>query len=64
MQELGSLTTSNIQTWLDSRIQLLHSLAQQIAQEGVENLQATLRACRDLESQVNRLKHLVGTFRI
>ena len=28
MQELGSLTTSNIQTWLESRIQLLQSLAQ------------------------------------
>jgi len=34
MQELGSLTTSNIQTWLESRIQLLQSLAQQIAVDG------------------------------
>jgi methyl-accepting chemotaxis protein len=34
-------------------------------QEGVENLQATLRACNDLEeSQVNRRQHLVGSFRI
>nr|WP_166358201.1 methyl-accepting chemotaxis protein [Pseudomonas akapageensis] len=33
-------------------------------QEGVENLQATLRACNDLENQVNRLQHLVGSFRI
>jgi methyl-accepting chemotaxis protein len=33
-------------------------------QEGVENLQSTLRACNDLESQVTRLKHLVGSFRI
>ncbi|PWB32093.1 chemotaxis protein [Pseudomonas sp. SDI] len=33
-------------------------------QEGLENLQATLRACNDLESQVERLKHLVGSFRI
>ncbi|MDD0977234.1 methyl-accepting chemotaxis protein [Pseudomonas sp. TNT2022 ID681] len=33
-------------------------------QEGVENLQATLRACHDLENQVTRLKHLVGSFRI
>jgi methyl-accepting chemotaxis protein len=32
--------------------------------EGVENLQSTLRACNDLESQVTRLKHLVGSFRI
>lgn len=34
MQELGSLTTSNIQTWLESRIQLLQSLAQQVAIDG------------------------------
>ncbi|PVZ10290.1 methyl-accepting chemotaxis sensory transducer with Cache sensor [Pseudomonas sp. URIL14HWK12:I9] len=33
-------------------------------QEGVENLQTTLRACGDLEQQVNRLKQLVGSFRI
>ena len=33
-------------------------------QEGVENLQATLRACADLEQQAARLKQLVGSFRI
>ncbi|WP_285420800.1 methyl-accepting chemotaxis protein [Pseudomonas sp. efr-133-TYG-5] len=33
-------------------------------QEGVENLQATLRACADLEQQASRLKQLVGSFRI
>ncbi|TDV62612.1 methyl-accepting chemotaxis sensory transducer with Cache sensor [Pseudomonas sp. LP_7_YM] len=33
-------------------------------QEGVENLQATLRACTDLEQQSSRLKQLVGSFRI
>ena len=33
-------------------------------QEGVENLQATLRACNDLENQASRLKQLVGSFRI
>ena len=33
-------------------------------QEGVENLQATLRACGDLEQQAARLQHLVGSFRI
>jgi len=32
--------------------------------EGVENLQATLRACADLEQQVARLKQLVDSFRI
>ncbi|VVO84110.1 Methyl-accepting chemotaxis protein McpG [Pseudomonas fluorescens] len=33
-------------------------------QEGVENLQSTLRACADLEQQAGRLKQLVGSFRI
>ena len=33
-------------------------------QEGVENLQSTLRACTDLEQQAGRLKQLVGSFRI
>jgi methyl-accepting chemotaxis protein len=33
-------------------------------QEGVENLQSTLRACKDLEQQALRLKELVGSFRI
>ncbi|TRX76752.1 methyl-accepting chemotaxis protein [Pseudomonas mangiferae] len=33
-------------------------------QEGVENLQATLRACADLERQAARLTVLVGSFRI
>ncbi len=33
-------------------------------QEGVENLQATLRACGDLETQATRLKQLVDSFRI
>jgi methyl-accepting chemotaxis protein len=33
-------------------------------QEGMENLQSTLRACKDLEQQATRLKELVGSFRI
>ncbi len=33
-------------------------------QEGVENLQSTLRACTDLQQQAARLKQLVGSFRI
>ncbi|WP_421682010.1 methyl-accepting chemotaxis protein [Stutzerimonas urumqiensis] len=33
-------------------------------QQGVENLQATLRACDDLEEQALRLKGLVDSFRI
>jgi len=33
-------------------------------QEGMENLQSTLRACSDLELQAARLKQLVSSFRI
>ncbi len=33
-------------------------------QEGVENLQATLRACGELEAQAGRLRHLVDSFKI
>ncbi|WP_372865929.1 methyl-accepting chemotaxis protein [Pseudomonas sp.] len=33
-------------------------------QDGVENLQSTLRACGDLEQQASRLKLLVDSFRI
>lgn len=33
-------------------------------QEGIENLQSTLRACTDLEQQAARLKQLVGSFRL
>ncbi|MGN9460748.1 methyl-accepting chemotaxis protein [Pseudomonas syringae] len=33
-------------------------------QQGVENLNATLRACTDLEQQSTRLTQLVGSFRI
>jgi len=33
-------------------------------QEGVENLQATLRACSDLKQQAIRLNQLVGSFKI
>ncbi|WP_372490493.1 methyl-accepting chemotaxis protein [Pseudomonas sp. WHRI 8519] len=33
-------------------------------QEGVENLQSTLRACSELEHQASRLKHLVRSFRV
>src|SRR6195952_638128 len=33
-------------------------------QEGVENLQTTLHACKDLEQQSGRLRQLVGSFRI
>ncbi|MBV6824460.1 methyl-accepting chemotaxis protein [Pseudomonas sp. PD9R] len=46
MQELGSLTTSNIQTWLESRMQLLQSMAQQVTADG--NALASLKRVIDL----------------
>ncbi len=44
LQQLGSLTTQNIQTWLDSRTQLLQSMAQRIANDGkaVPDLQRSI----------------------
>jgi methyl-accepting chemotaxis protein len=36
LQQLGGLTTQNIQTWLDSRSQLLQSMAQRISSDGKE----------------------------
>ncbi|GAB0080133.1 methyl-accepting chemotaxis protein [Pseudomonas syringae pv. tomato] len=36
LQQLGTLTTQNIQTWLESRIQLLQSMSQQVAVDGKE----------------------------
>lgn len=46
MQELGSLTTRNIQTWLESRIQLLQSMAQQVSADG--SAPASLKRIIDL----------------
>jgi methyl-accepting chemotaxis protein len=46
MQELGSLTTSNIQTWLESRMQLLQSMAQQVSADG--NAPVSLKRIIDL----------------
>jgi len=46
MQELGSLTTSNIQTWLESRIQLLQSMSQQVVADG--SAPASLKRIIDL----------------
>ena len=61
MQELGSLTTSNIQTWLESRIQLLQSLSQQIAVDG--NDQASLKRAIDLPAYTSnfQLSYFGGT---
>ncbi|MCP1442145.1 methyl-accepting chemotaxis protein [Pseudomonas sp. GGS8] len=61
MQELGSLTTSNIQTWLESRIQLLQSLSQQIAMDG--SAQANLKRAIDLPAYTGnfQLSYFGGT---
>ncbi|GAB7529542.1 methyl-accepting chemotaxis protein [Pseudomonas sp. 3A(2025)] len=39
LAQMGSLTTQNIQTWLEGRTQLLQSLAQQIAVDGQQPAQ-------------------------
>ncbi|HCJ30024.1 MAG TPA: chemotaxis protein [Pseudomonas sp.] len=78
-QRLGSVTQSigeidamnqSVATATEEQTSVIESLNMDISeintlnQEGVENLQSTLRACGDLEQQAARLKQLVGSFRI
>ena len=57
-------TATEEQTAVVDSINMDISEINMLNQEGVENLQATLRACSDLDQQATRLKHLVGSFRI
>jgi len=57
-------TATEEQTAVVDSINMDISEINMLNQEGVENLQSTLRACADLEQQAGRLKHLVGSFRI
>ncbi|MFK5734235.1 methyl-accepting chemotaxis protein [Pseudomonas urmiensis] len=57
-------TATEEQTAVVESINMDISEINMLNQEGVENLQATLRACSDLEQQAGRLKQLVGSFRI
>ncbi|MFJ1573356.1 MULTISPECIES: methyl-accepting chemotaxis protein [Pseudomonas] len=57
-------TATEEQTAVVDSINMDISEINMLNQEGVENLQATLRACSDLEQQASRLKQLVGSFRI
>ncbi|MFB3802255.1 methyl-accepting chemotaxis protein [Pseudomonas sp. K1(2024)] len=57
-------TATEEQTSVVESINMDISEINMLNQEGVENLQATLRACSDLEQQTVRLKQLVGSFRI
>ena len=78
-ERLGSVTRSigeidamnqSVATATEEQTSVIESLNMDITeintlnQEGVENLQSTLRACGDLEQQAARLKQLVGSFRI
>ncbi|MGH8355672.1 MAG: methyl-accepting chemotaxis protein, partial [Pseudomonas sp.] len=78
-QRLGSVTqrigeidgmNQSVATATEEQTAVIESLNMDITeinilnQDGVENLQATLRACGDLEQQATRLKHLVDSFRI
>jgi len=78
-ERLGSVTRSigeidamnqSVATATEEQTSVIESLNMDITeintlnQQGVENLQSTLRACGDLEQQAARLKQLVGSFRI
>ncbi|WP_312342117.1 methyl-accepting chemotaxis protein [Stutzerimonas nitrititolerans] len=71
-QRIGEIDGMNqsVATATEEQTSVIESLNMDITeintlnQEGVENLQSTLRACNDLEQQAERLKHLVGSFRI
>ena len=71
-QRIGEIDGMNqsVATATEEQTSVIESLNMDIIeintlnQEGVENLQATLRACGDLEQQAVRLKHLVDSFRI
>ncbi len=71
-QRIGEIDGMNqsVATATEEQTSVIESLNMDIVeintlnQEGVENLQATLRACGDLEQQAGRLKQLVESFRI
>ncbi|NQD93632.1 methyl-accepting chemotaxis protein, partial [Pseudomonas sp. CrR25] len=71
-QRIGEIDGMNqsVATATEEQTSVIESLNMDIIeintlnQEGVENLQATLRACGDLEQQASRLKQLVDSFRI
>ncbi|WP_226503631.1 methyl-accepting chemotaxis protein [Pseudomonas sp. MWU16-30317] len=57
-------TATEEQTAVVDAINMDISEINMLNQEGMENLQSTLRACADLEQQATRLKQLVGSFKI
>jgi methyl-accepting chemotaxis protein len=78
-ERLGSVTlrigeidgmNQSVATATEEQTSVIESLNMDITeintlnQDGVVNLQATLRACDDLEQQASRLKLLVDSFRI
>nr|MBF0684133.1 methyl-accepting chemotaxis protein [Pseudomonas sp.] len=71
-QRIGEIDGMNqsVATATEEQTSVIESLNMDITeintlnQVGVENLQSTLRACSDLEQQAERLKQLVGGFRI
>jgi methyl-accepting chemotaxis protein len=71
-QSIGEIDAMNqsVATATEEQTSVIESLNMDITeintlnQQGVENLQSTLRACGDLDQQAARLKQLVGSFRI
>ena len=71
-QRIGEIDGMNqsVATATEQQTAVIESLNMDITeintlnQQGVENLQSTLRACGDLDQQARRLKQLVDSFRI
>jgi methyl-accepting chemotaxis protein len=71
-QRIGEIDGMNqsVATATEEQTAVIESLNMDITeintlnQQGVENLQSTLRACGDLDQQARRLKQLVDSFRI
>ncbi|HGE2399210.1 chemotaxis protein [Pseudomonas aeruginosa] len=57
-------TATEEQTAVVDSLNMVITEINTLNQEGVENLQATLRACGELETQAGRLRQLVDSFKI
>jgi len=63
-QSVATATATEKQTAVVKALNVDITRINSLNQQGVENLQATLHACTELEQQAGRLNQLVGSFRI
>jgi methyl-accepting chemotaxis protein len=63
-QSVATATATEEQTAVVKALNVDITRINSLNQQGVENLQATLHACTELEQQAGRLNQLVGSFRI